>query len=470
MAGNLARVSAGAVQAASDSNRNPWIFVLVVGVVGAVCTGLGIRFWRRRWAIVDTPTSKCVALFVGRNEVTGWAEHAQVLVAPVTQAPAVWFHWVLERWVQRGKSSRWETVDQATSETPFWLVDDTGRVLVWPEDAEIHAPRVFQERAPDSGVTQLFHDGRPVADLPNRFRISEWCILPTQQLYVLGRASMRDDLSQPQPQTRPQLHFAAEDGHEGHLLVSTHSEARMARTSLGLTILNLAVGWIAATVFPATIYNTVTWDVAGPEPGSASTLGAVGGWMLASAIAYGGLLFCAYWLRLHNRLVAVKQQAANAWSLIDVALRRRHTLLPNLAEVAERYAAHERELIEAVARARAGASIPDPEVLPSDASLYQAGVTNRVDRSGAHQLLALAESYPDLRADEVFRDLARRIVDAENQVAYARAFYNDAVTVLRDRRGTFPGLLLAGAVRTPSWSLFDADEVDLSPPSSVTAP
>jgi LemA protein len=115
--------------------------------------------------------------------------------------------------------------------------------------------------------------------------------------------------------------------------------------------------------------------------------------------------------------------------------------------------------------AAAGARLPEQESLPSDATLEQAAETNDAQRSSSRPLLALAESYPDLKADEVFRDLATRMVDLENQVAYARAFYNDAVTVLRDRRGAFPGNLLARYVTTPSWALFDADDSETFVPS-----
>jgi LemA protein len=479
----------GGVLVAASSSRLPVFAVVISG--GALVGGLvsGVRFWRRRWAILDTPTSKCVAVFAGRNEVVGQAAPSEPLTAPVIREPAVWFRWQLQKWVRSGKSSRWETIDEATSDRSFWLTDDTGRVLVRPAGAEIHAPRVFHARAHRSGVAHMHHEGRPIVELGRNHRISEWCIRPGQVLYVLGRASLDEDTATmqfvpgdgdgdggPGGAGRSDGRKSPFDmsGDDDHLLISTHGEARMARASLFLAVLNLLISWVGLTLLPAAIHAVVSLRSrpgpgSGPEPGSPSTLDAAGVWMLAAAALFGALLVCAYWLRLYNRLVVVKQQAAKAWSLIDVALRRRHDLLPNLVEVAERYAAHEREVIETARRSRSGTVIPAHEELPTDDALRQAAEVHRIDRAGAEALLALAEAYPDLKADEVFRDLARRITDAQNQVAYARAFYNDSVTVLRDRRGTFPGLLLAGAVRTPSWDLFAPDDAP-TPSTPSTAP
>lgn len=486
------------VVAASDDN--PFALLLIVPAVGIAGLVLGIRFWRRRWTIVDTPTSECAAVFVGRNEVVGQAQPHVLLTAPVTRQPCVWFRWDLERWVQRKNSGSWQTVEARSSNAPFWVVDETGGVLVRPRDAELHAPRVFQERANASGVAASLQDlraasfqgedqhertrsegaggwsrnasGEAIAAMGRNHRISEWRIDPGQQLYLLGTAAMRPDVVA--------LEFDRRHGSDG-LVISTHSEASMANRSLLIALGGLLLGFAASVVFPAVVHAVATHEPGGPVPGSPSTVDAVGGWMVTAAVGYVAVLFLAYWMRLYNRLVTVKQQAANAWSLIDVALRRRHDLLPNLVAVAKQYAQHEQEVLAAVAGLRMGEALPAPEELPSDQSLEQAGVLNQAERSGSRSLVALAEAYPQLKADEVFQDLSRRMTEAENQVAYARAFYNDAVTVLRDRRRTFPGILLAGLVKTPSWNLFDADDqetyvppVDLAPvtsrPSAPSSP
>jgi LemA protein len=483
---------AAAVLAASD--RNPAASVVIVPVVGAAGLWYGIRFWRRRWVIVDTPTSECAGVFVGRNEVVGTAHPHAMLTAPVTGQSCVWFKWDLERWVQRQKSGSWQTIEARSSNAPFWVVDETGGVLVRPRKAEVHARQVFQERAHASGVMASHNDlhlasfqgedrferersasdsgfarqgsQEPIASRGRNIRITEWRIDAGQPLYILGTAAMRPDVVA--------LEFDQRHGSDG-LVISTHSESRMANRALLAAFGGLLVGLAAVVLFPAAVHATRTYESAGAVPGSPSTLEAVGSWMLTASLAYLGVLILVYWQRVYNRLVAVKQQAANAWSLIDVALRRRHDLLPNLVAVAKRYTQHEQEVLTAVAGVRMGEALPAPEVLPSDRLLVQAGALNQAERGGSRSLVALAEAYPQLKADEVFQDLARRMTEAENQVAYARAFYNDAVTVLRDRRRTFPGLLLARLVVTPSWNLFDADDqetyvppVDLAP--STAAP
>lgn len=463
---------------ASSGDRIPPGPVLVTG--GALLVGVlyGVHFWRRRWAILDTPTSKAIAVFAGRSEVVGRAEPfepSEPLTAPVIGEPAVWFRWLLQR-MARGDSRRWDTIREEASDRPFWLVDDTGRVLVWPAGARIQPTQVFHQRAHRSGITHLHHEGRPLGELGRRYRVLEWCIRPGQPLYVLGRATRHeatgamqfghDDEGRPGPSGRRR--------DDDRLLISTHDQAHLAHTSLLLAVLFLVIGWVGATLLPAAIHAMDTYRSTGPEPGSPSTLAATGTAMVAAAELYGVLLLGGFLLRVHHRLILVQQQVANAWSMIDVALRRRHDLLPNLVAVARRHATqdhgHEHLVIEAAGRARAGAVLPAREELPSDETLRRAAELHRTEQAHAAALLSLAEAHPDLQADEVFQDLARRLTDTENQVTYARTFYNDAVVLLHDRRRTFPGTLLARTVRTPSWHRFAPDRDTDPPPATRPSP
>ena len=132
-----------------------------------------------------------------------------------------------------------------------------------------------------------------------------------------------------------------------------------------------------------------------------------------------------------NRLVAYRNRAENGWSQIDVQLRRRYDLIPNLVETVKGYAAHEREVFEEVTEARA-ARDRTPRASPDQAAGRER------DHRGLRQLLAVAENYPDLKANENFLALQEELTGTESKIAYARQYYNDQVMRLNTRIQSFP--------------------------------
>jgi LemA protein len=150
---------------------------------------------------------------------------------------------------------------------------------------------------------------------------------------------------------------------------------------------------------------------------------------------------------LYNRLVVRRNAFRNAFSQIDVQLKRRHDLVPNLVETAKGYLAHERATLEAVIAARTpaalaarrGASLPgDPAAMRQLAGAEQA-------LSGAlSRLLAVAEAYPELKADRAMAALVEELTSTENRIGFARQAFNDAVMDYNNARETYPGALLAG--------------------------
>jgi LemA protein len=151
-----------------------------------------------------------------------------------------------------------------------------------------------------------------------------------------------------------------------------------------------------------------------------------------------------------NRLVALRNRVDNGWSQIDVQLRRRYDLIPNLVETVQGYAAHERELFEAVTRARAAAidasSVPD-----------QAQAENQITR-GLRQLLAVVEAYPELKANESFLALQEELSGTESKIAYARQFYNDQVMRLNTLIQSFPSVLIARPLGFKEREFFDIED------------
>jgi LemA protein len=152
-------------------------------------------------------------------------------------------------------------------------------------------------------------------------------------------------------------------------------------------------------------------------------------------------------ISIYNRLVTGRNGYKNAYSQIDVQLKRRHDLIPNLVETAKAYLKHERGTLEAVIAARntavtagktAAANPGDPQAMQGLSSA-EGALTGSLSR-----LLAVAESYPDLKANQTMSQLMEELSSTENRISFARQAYNDAVMSYNNTRETFPGLLLAG--------------------------
>jgi LemA protein len=139
---------------------------------------------------------------------------------------------------------------------------------------------------------------------------------------------------------------------------------------------------------------------------------------------------------LYNRLVSLRNRVENAWAQVDVQLRRRYDLIPNLVETVKGYAAHERETFEAVTQARSRAQAAQG---PAEQSAAEGLLGQALGR-----LFAVAEAYPELQADENFRQLQDELAETENRIAVSRQVYNDTVLSYNTAIQTVPGLLIAG--------------------------
>jgi LemA protein len=150
---------------------------------------------------------------------------------------------------------------------------------------------------------------------------------------------------------------------------------------------------------------------------------------------------------VYNGLVALKNRFQNAYAQIDVQLKRRHDLIPNLVETAKGYLAHERGTLEAVIAARNQASAANAKAAanPGDAQAVAAvGAAEGALQGTLTRFFALAEAYPQLKADSNMRQLSEELTATENRVAFARQAFNDSVTQYNTARESFPGLFFAG--------------------------
>lgn len=149
----------------------------------------------------------------------------------------------------------------------------------------------------------------------------------------------------------------------------------------------------------------------------------------------------------YNKLVRARNGYKNAFAQIDVQLQRRFDLIPNLVETAKAYMAHERQTLEAVVAARgaAMAGLSAAQAKPGDpAAMQQLAQGQGVLNSALGRLLAVAEAYPDLKANQNMMQLSEELTSTENKVAFSRQAFNDAIMTYNNRRETFPTSVLAG--------------------------
>ncbi len=191
------------------------------------------------------------------------------------------------------------------------------------------------------------------------------------------------------------------------------------------------------------------------------TLASMSGW-LVPLLVVGALVALVLFFTVgqYNGLVKLRNRFRNTFAQIDVQLKRRHDLIPNLVETAKKYMAHEKETLEAVIEARNAAesarSGVSPDSIGGMEKLMQAegGLSSVMGR-----MFALSEAYPDLRSNENMKQLSEELTSTENKVAFARQGYNDAVMYYNNKREEFPSSVIAGMFNFGPAVMFEvADE------------
>jgi LemA protein len=179
-------------------------------------------------------------------------------------------------------------------------------------------------------------------------------------------------------------------------------------------------------------------------------------------IFIGVLVLLAFWaIGAYNRLVGLRNQFKNAFAQIDVQLKRRYDLIPNLVETAKGYMKHERETLEAVIKARNSAVSANAAAAadPGSASAMQGLVAAEGALTGAlGKLFALAEAYPDLKANQNMMQLSEELTGTENKIAFARQAFNDSVMTYNTAVEQFPSSLIAGMFSFRQGELLQATE------------
>lgn len=425
----------------------PWAAPAVGGAALALLAIWGsLRLIRKRRLIADLPTSKAEGVFIGFVEVKGEAASGSPLTGWLSGEPCVHYAWKVEEhwsrtWVETyrdsdGKmktrtrtDSGWTTLDEGGEMIAFYVADETGAVRVCPEGAKIETLELLSERCrPDDPL--YYEKGPPeaVANSTHERRFHEEGLPLGTPLYVVGQAREREDIVAPEIAASPDAPM---------FLISPRSEAEVGSGLagwawfLGILAVLLAAGgaFVSASDNP----QAAPWAVAG------GAAGALAAWAV-------GWIWTAY-----NSLVHLRQRARQAASLVDVELKRRADLIPNLVAAVGGSRDHERETQEAVAelRAQAGATRPgepgpDPHaVLPL--------------------VRSLAERYPDLGAQENFVALREALIETEQRLALARAYFNDVATFYNTRLEHVPDRFLAALGAMKPAALIGAADFERAP-------
>lgn len=187
-------------------------------------------------------------------------------------------------------------------------------------------------------------------------------------------------------------------------------------------------------------------------------------WIVLGVIA----ALIVFVISIYNGLVTARNGYKNAFAQIDVQLQRRHDLIPNLVETAKGYIKHERETLEAVIAARNSAvtSLKSAAATPGDPGAMKQLTTAEGMLSGAlGRLMAVAEAYPDLKANQNMMQVSEELSSTENRVAFARQAFNDSVMSYNNKREVFPSNIIAGA-----FGFMPAQPLELESPQARQAP
>ena len=410
---------------------------LVPGALTAVAGIVAFLSSKRAWAAIDTPTIATGNVVIGRVEVTG---HAGVgpsgirVVSPITAETCVWWSVEVEEETGSGKDRSWKSRHKAFSEPGVTVDDGSGPILVDLTGTSLRSPESQTHNAsklPPSltsdDLTRLargtpyvataadddrgffakmfdsFSTDAPLASLSGNWRVTETYLPDGADLYVLG--TTRYD------ETRTAAVFTHAKDHPLYAYAGTEKQlTRNAKWIMVISaLLMLALSYVTVAVFTGSTFLKSNGKE-GIHPDWQR--GPIGPTVVFMA------MFVVQVIRVRNRIVAVREQHVAALRLVDIAAKKRATLVPQLTEVVKAAAAHEQGAQTMLAHLRA-------------------------DEFDSAQLVAIVEKSPSLQTNTNFLQMQRALTDVENDLAVARRFVADAQNVFRTRVQSFPDSLVA---------------------------
>jgi len=444
----------------------PYQIYLITAIPVILCPvllWLGIRSLRRKRLVEDVPTSKVEGVFIGLTELKGTAETPSPLVSYLAEEEVVFYRFSVEEHWQKTETytdsegqtrtrtrSGWTTVRSDEVRRTFFLKDDTGEIRIQPDNAQIDADRIFSRSC--SPWDPLYYEKGPywsISHSTHRRRFTEHAIRMHTDLYVMGHASLREDI------VAPEIGYDPEDE---MYLISTGSEEEIVKGYGWKAVGGILFGWLFGFAAPI-VYQMLSTESDFPTALSGTLL-----ITLPFTFCYGVAVFLLYLQLIYNGLIQVKNRLERAFSLIDIELKRRHDLIPNLVSLVKAAVKHEGEVHTQVAKLRtqafSGRSAPG---LPDEAiALVMAGAANQ-QTSVLKELFTYVERYPEIKTQDSFLKLSEQLARTERKIALARTFYNDSVTVFNDRQQTMPDVLIAKPLRMKEASYLKIEEFEKAP-------
>ena len=402
---------------------------------------------RRKRLIDDMPTSKAQGVFIGQVELKGTAESDKPLASYLAEVGCVQYTWqVDEHWsrtvvetytdaqghtqTRTRTESGWTRVAGGSQSIPFYLKDDTGVIRIIPEGAAINSVAVFDETC--SPASALYFGKGPPHGVPNsthRRRFHETALPLHTALYVMGQAREREDIVAPE---------IAHDKGAPMFLISTRTERQVSRRyvlSFWLWVL-LALGTV--------IGGAIGWSMLEKEAFIWQPL-------VTAAGGFGAALLIGGVWTLYNSLVNLHHMVEQGWSQVDVQLKRRHDLIPNLVETVKGYRGYESETQKLLAEIRTQTEATPP------------GVAGPDFRGVAPMLNIVVERYPELKASDSFLRLQRTLIDTEQRIALARDYFNNVATFYNTRLAIVPDRFVAAIARLHPQALMAAADFERAP-------
>jgi hypothetical protein len=424
--------------------------VFILGGLAALgCLTVAFMFLRRKRLIDDIPTSKALGVFIGLAELKGTAESEAPLTSHLAKISCVHYTWTVEEHWSRTvttthtdakghtststhQESGWNTVDKGGESAPFYLKDDTGIIRIVPEKAKIEDKEVFDKTCRRDDPLYFGQGPRnEIANSTHQRRFREEALPLHTSLYVMGQARERQDI------------VAAEIAHDKNapvFLISTRTEKQVSTHYaiwfwfwLVLGLLTLEVGVLVSDLTAGR-----GWAVGGLD-----YLFAGVGFLLALLLGWAWTVF--------NSLVSLRQRVRQAWSQVDIQLKRRNDLIPNLVEVVEGYASHERETQEMVTRMRGQMSATPPGIKGPDYTGF------------IPALRVTMERYPELKSSELFLKLQKSLSDTEECIALARDYFNNIASFYNARLEIVPDRFVAAMAGFRQQSLMTAADFERAP-------
>lgn len=406
----------------------PHLFIAPVGILlGLIGLGFAISAGRRHRLVNDIPTSKVLGVFIGLVEVKGTCESELPLKSHLAEKLCAQYEYtVQEHWsytetytdsegkTKTRRKSGWTTVDSGCEMQDFFLRDETGVILVRPVGAKIEGRRVFSQTCGPG--SPLYYGKGPRTSVMHsdyRRRFTETALPLHAELYIMGPAREREDVVAPEIAYDPEAEL---------YLISTRREEQVAR-SFRWQFWGLGIFGIISAV------GALIWgDVAAEREALIWAY-------VAAGFGYLGLWGVCWMIMVYNSIIGLRNRVRQAWGQIDIQLKRRADLIPNLVQVIEGYREYETATQEALAALRSQ---------QKDTGLNSSACQSKV--------IALAEAYPELKSNQLFLDLQKQLIETEDRIALARGYFNDITTFYNTRLEILPDSLISklGAMKPES--------------------